>query len=316
MSTMHRLKRIAVTTLAAYLVCSVLLGVQLAETALHPLRAPVTATRSVQNWAATVGAQFESVEITAADGIKLRAWHIRPKNRKGAVLLLHGVSDNREGVFGFAQFMTGAGYSVLLPDARAHGESGGPIATYGLKERNDVHRWADWLAQNESQKCVYGFAESMGAGILMQSLDGDRFCAAIAESGFASFREAAYDRIADAMNLPLWAARTLTRPAVEVGFVYARLRYGVWLGSAVPEDVVARTHTPLLLIHGLADTNLRPRQSEMLVDANPRVVLWEVPGASHCGAWSVAGPEFERRVLAWLADHAPPGVHAVSSAAQ
>ena len=301
---MRRLKRIGVTILAAYLVCSVLLGVQLAETALHPLRAPVTATKSVQNWAATVGAHLENVEIAAVDGVKLRAWHIRPQHPRGAVLLLHGVSDNREGVFGFAQFMVAAGYSVLLPDSRAHGESGGTIATYGVRERDDVHRWVDWLAQNESQKCVYGFAESMGAGILMQSLDSDRFCAAIAESGFASFREAAFDRITDAMNMPLWAARSFMRPAVEAGFVYARLRYGVWLSHAVPEDVVAKTRTPLLLIHGLADTNLRPRQSEMLKEANPKALLWEVPRAEHCGGWAVAGPEFERRVLGWMAEHA------------
>ncbi len=313
---MRRLKRIAVTILAAYLICSVLLGVELAETALHPLRATVTSTRLVQTWAGTVGAQLENVEITAADGIKLRAWHIRPKDSKGAVLLLHGVSDNREGVFGFAQFMVGAGYSVLLPDARAHGESGGTIATYGVKDRDDVHRWAEWLAQTDSQKCVYGFAESMGAGVLMQSIDGDRFCAAIAESGFASFREAAFDRIADAMNMPLWAARTLMRPAVEVGFVYAKLRYSVWLGSAVPEEVVAQSRTPLLVIHGLADTNLRPRQSEMLVKADSRAVLWEVPGAAHCGAWSVAGPEFERRVLGWMAEHPATNDRTTSAAAK
>jgi hypothetical protein len=33
------------------------------------------------------------------------------------------------------------GYRVLLPDSRAHGESGGTLATYGLVERDDIHRW-------------------------------------------------------------------------------------------------------------------------------------------------------------------------------
>jgi uncharacterized protein len=301
---MRRLNRFAITLLTAYLVCSVLLGVQLAETALHPLRAPVTGAHSAQHWAETVHAQFENVEIAAADGVKLRAWHIRPQNSKGAVLLLHGVSDNREGVFGFAQFMVADGYSVLLPDSRVHGESGGAIGTYGVKERDDVHRWAEWLAKSESQRCVFGFAESMGAGILLQSIDGDRFCAVVAESGFAGFRDAAYDRIGDAMKLPLWAARTVMRPSIEIGLLYARLRYGVWLGRADPAEVVAHTRTPVFLIHGAADTNLRPRQSEMLKEADPQAVLWEVPGAGHCGAFAVAGTEFERRVLGWFDAHA------------
>lgn len=299
---MLRIRRVAITLFVAYLICSLVIGIGLAEAALHPLRAPVTARQSVQHWADTVHANLEDVEITAADGAKLRAWHMRLANSKGAVLLLHGVSDNREGVFGFAQFMVTSGYSVLMPDSRAHGESGGAIATYGVKERDDVHRWEDWLAQNEPRKCVFGFAESMGAGILLQSIDG-RFCAVIAESGFASFREASYDRIADAMHMPLWMARTIMRPTLEIGMLYAGLRYRVWMGQAVPADVVAREHTPVLLIHGTADTNLRPRQSEMIADAAPRAVLWEVSGAAHCGAFAVAGPEFERRVLAWMAEH-------------
>jgi dipeptidyl aminopeptidase/acylaminoacyl peptidase len=73
----------------------------------------------------------------------------------------------------------------------------------------------------------------------------------------------------------------------------------------VPRDVVAGSRTPVFLIHGTADTMLRPPQSEMIVNAAPRTVLWEVRRAQHRGAWATTGKEFEHRVLAWMDDHSP-----------
>jgi pimeloyl-ACP methyl ester carboxylesterase len=78
---------------------------------------------------------LEDAAILTPDGIQLRAWFIRPQRSNGnVVILLHGVTDNRTGMAGYAQLFTDQGYGVLLPDARAHGESGGEIATYGLRE--------------------------------------------------------------------------------------------------------------------------------------------------------------------------------------
>ena len=103
--------------------------------------------------------------------IVLKAWYIQPANDNGRdVVMLHGITDNREGVAGFAPMLLKQGYRVLLPDARAHGESGGAVATYGLLERDDIHRWVDWLYSEQHSTCVYGFGESMGAALVLQSL--------------------------------------------------------------------------------------------------------------------------------------------------
>src|SRR5207249_4052386 len=92
------------------------------------------------------GADLENVQITAADGATLNGWYLRPHHSNGRdVLLLHGVQDNREGVAGFAPMLLDRGYGVLLPDSRAHGESGGELATYGLLEADDIRRWVDRL---------------------------------------------------------------------------------------------------------------------------------------------------------------------------
>ena len=230
---------------------------------------------------------------------------------RDTVILLHGHTDDRIGMLGNADLLLRHGYSVLLPDARAHGVSGGDLATYGVKEAGDVRLWYDSVAQSDSPRCIDGLGESMGAAQLLASLrTTPGFCAVVAESTFASFREASYDRLGEKLNAGAWAGRTLLRPAVEVGLLYARWKYGVDLEQASPQNAVAASSVPVLLIHGLKDTNLPPRHSEMIVahssSRNPAVVLWEPANAGHCGAAGAEPQEFERRVLGWFASHPPP----------
>ena len=111
------------------------------------------------------------VSITTPDAVTLRAWTIHPPRSNGdAVILLHGLADNRVGMTGYAQLLLAHGFTVLLPDARAHGASGGQLATYGLLESNDIHQWFDFLVAQDHPHCIFGFAESMGAAELLQSL--------------------------------------------------------------------------------------------------------------------------------------------------
>ena len=261
-------------------------------------------------------AAIAEVAITAEDGAVLRAWLFRvPHGNGDAVILLHGHTDNRAGMLGNADMLLRHGFMVLLPDARAHGVSGGDLATYGVKESDDLRRWYDWLQRSVSPHCIDGVGDSMGAAQLLQSLKTiPGFCAVVAVSSFASFREASYDRLGERLHAGERAGRTLLRPAVEAGFLYARWKYGVDLEQASPENVVAATSVPVLLIHGKKDANLPPRHSEMIVALSPlrspAVLIWEPQEAGHCGAAGVEPEEYERRVIAWFEGHASNGVSA------
>src|SRR5262249_14710265 len=149
----------------------------------------------------------------------LQGWLLKPHEPNGnAVIVLHGLSDNRLGMSGYAQLLVGHGFTVLMPDARAHGESGGSLATYGLLGRDDLRRWVHWL-RRETRGCIYGMGESMGAAELLQSVEtGAAFCAVIAESPFSNFREIAYDRMGQPFHLGPWVGRTVLRPLVEAAF--------------------------------------------------------------------------------------------------
>jgi hypothetical protein len=255
-----------------------------------------------QGMLGSVNAGLQDVAVTTSDQAVLRGWLLRPAHANGdAVLVLHGLGDNRIGMTGYAQILLAHGYTVLLPDSRAHGVSGGTLATFGLLEQDDIHRWTDFLSEEVHPECVYGMGESMGAALLLQSLQNEsRFCAVVAESPFSTFREVAYDRMGQPFHLGPWVGRTILRPVVEIAFWRARWKYGLRMGDISPEDAVAKSHVRVLLIHGQIDGNIPVRHSRAIHALVPRTVLWEVPGADHCGALSAARHEFESRVLAWF----------------
>ena len=291
-----------------YVLLSLVAGITLAELSLHLPRHRVSQEYRLFAYqrAKAIDAALVDIQITAKDGTTLRAWFATPHLGNGStVLLLHGVTDNRIGVSGYAEFFLRHGYSVLLPDMRGHGESGGVLATYGLREADDVRRWIAWIRQNQSPQCVFGFGESMGAGILLQSLDRQaNFCAVVAESPFADFREGVTDRVVNKLHSQSELARLASQLPISFGLIYARIRYRLNFSDVSPRNVVSHSGVPVLLIHGMADTNLLPRNSEMIHRDNlAETELWEVPGAEHCGAWSTAPVEFEKRVLDWFRTH-------------
>ena len=264
-------------------------GVILCEAALHPPRRPVPELHDAR-----------TVEITSRDGIPLRAWLFSPASPNGdAVLLLHGIADSRASQAGFARMFVSHGYAVLVPDSRAHGESGGELATYGLLEAGDTHEWVSWLIEHQHPRRVFGVGESLGGAVLLQSLRLEtRFSGVVAESSYATFEGVARDRLAEMLSLPLGLGRCLAAAPVWTGFIYARARYGLDFRRASPEAALARSTTPVLLIHGLADAKTPPEHSIILAAANSRTTtLWLVPGAGHCGAYAADAREFERRVL-------------------
>jgi alpha-beta hydrolase superfamily lysophospholipase len=274
-------------------------GIVLSEAALRPPRHAIPERPPFQvNWRAA--------QITAQDGAILCGWLLLPPRSNGdVVIVLHGIADSRTGSAGLAPMFLDRGYTVLLPDSRGHGESGGELVTYGLRERDDVHRWVDWLIANQHPPHLFGMGESLGAAVLLQSLGLERrFNAVVAEAPFATFERVAVDRVAQRLPFNNGFARIVAWPMVYSGFLYSRLRYGLDFRSVSPENVIRTASTPVLLIHGLADTNIYPEHSREIAARNSRsVTLWQVPGATHTQAFAAGPEEFRSRVLGWFASH-------------
>jgi uncharacterized protein len=164
---------------------------------LHPLVRPLTpeSIQASERALQKAGAIPEDFAVRARDGVVLRGWKVRPPRANGDwVLLFHGVADNRTGMTGQAELLLLHNYSVMMMDARAHGESGGDMATYGWLERWDTQSIVNALYTAEKPRNLFALGSSMGAGIALQSASVEpRIAGVVAESSFSDLREVTYD---------------------------------------------------------------------------------------------------------------------------
>jgi alpha-beta hydrolase superfamily lysophospholipase len=267
---------------------------------LHPIRRELSPDliKEADAGFSYIGAHREELDVRTADDILLRGWKVRPAKPNGNwVLVFHGVADNRAGVVGQAQVLLQAGYSVVMMDARAHGTSDGPMATYGWLERSDTRAVVDTLEAAEHPLHLFALGESMGAGIALQSAAVEpRIEAVVAEASFASLREASYD-YAGLQRYPL-LGMTLLAPGAWTMVYHGELTAGFPAGEVSPEKAVAVRPFPVLLICDAADTVLPCRHTKRIYAAaqGPKQ-MWVVPRAFHTAALGYEPAEFRRRVL-------------------
>ena len=74
------------------------------------------------------------VQFQSQSGATIHGWFIPGKKGAGAIVLMHGVRANRLSMLDRARFLSRAGFSVLLFDFQAHGESSGDHITFGFLE--------------------------------------------------------------------------------------------------------------------------------------------------------------------------------------
>src|SRR5467141_3317201 len=317
---MRRLIRIALILLLCPPFLAALAGWLVGPAYLHPIRRELTPDliREADASFAVSGGHREDFNVRAPDGVMLRGWKVSAPQPNGSwVLLFHGVADNRVGVVGQSELLLRAGYGVVMMDARAHGASEGPMATYCWPERNYTRAIIDALVPSEQRRYesiqrqgpppppfhLFALGESMGAGIALQSAAADpRIEAVVAEASFADLREGAYD-YAGLRKFP-WLGKTLFAPGAWTLVHRAEKLAGLPAAEVSPVKAVASRPFPVLLICDEMDVALPCRHSEMIYAAarGPKQ-LWVVPRAFHTAAYSFEPEEFRRRVLSFFAAH-------------
>ena len=291
---------IALVTLALLSAASGFIGNAIGAGVLHPASLNFARVQDAEEVFKRTNASKVDFTIRANDGVELRGWKVVPPSANGDwVLLFHGVSDNRTGDLGHAEFLLRHGYSVVMMDSRAHGASGGDMATYGWKERYDTVAITDALYATEKVRHLYAHGVSMGAAIALQSAAVDpRIAAVSAEDPFASLREVTYDYAGLDMSPSL--GETLFRPASIFAMRAVAETGGFNPDEVSPVKAVAERPFPVLLICGTDDHRIPCRHSKAIYDAakGPKE-LWIVQGADHASALGQAPAEYENRVVSF-----------------
>jgi len=219
-------------------------------------------------------------------GVTLRGWRGRASGeRRGTLIYLHGVADNRASGTGVIERFRKRGFDVVAYDSRAHGASDGHGSTYGFFEKEDLQRVIDAIEPGP----IVLVGSSLGAAVALQVAGEDRrISAVVAAEPFSDLRTVVTERAPF-----FFSARTVGK-AIKLAE-----RNGNFRMDAVSPVAAARTITaPVLLIHGAADVDTRPDHSHRVFAALPgpkRLIL--VPGAGHNE--SLQGPVWEE-IERWL----------------
>jgi uncharacterized protein len=234
------------------------------------------------------------VTFPSESGSTIHGWLVTGMPGQGAVLLLHGVRSDRRSMLGRAEFLHDLGYSVLLIDLQAHGESLGQQITLGHLESRDVIAAREFLRKTFPSERVGAIGVSLGAASITLADGKATFDAVVLESMYPTISEAVEDRL----RLRLGAAGTLLAPLLTLQL---QPRLGIDLDQLRPIDHIASLGTPLLLIHGTEDrhTLIDEARTVFARAAEPKQ-LWEVPGAAHVDLHRYAKEQYERRVGEFL----------------
>lgn len=220
------------------------------------------------------------------EGVRLRTWWFRSDGRRGTVVYLHGVGDNRGSSPGIAEHFVPDGFDVVAYDSRAHGDSTGAACTYGYFEKRDLRRVLDKI----DRRPIVLLGSSLGAAVALQAAaEDDRIAAVIAIATFSDLRTVAQERA------PFFASRG----NIEDAFRVAENEAGFSVAAVSPLDAAARIRVPVLMIHGAEDDETPPEHSRRVHAAlrAPKHLLL-VPGARH---GDCLRPEVWRAIDDWLA---------------
>lgn len=241
-----------------------------------------------------------SVNLPTTVGQSVSGWVIRGTPGAGVVLLLHGVRADRREMLGRAQFLADLGYSVVLIDLPAHGESSGDHITYGLAESQGVTAALSYLRREFPAEKIGVIGMSLGAASLVLSKPQVGLSAVVLESMFPSIREAVSDRLAIYLG-PLGASLT------PLLLWQLPLRLDISPEQLRPIDELAALHAPLLIAAGSADRHTTLDETERIYAAahSPKE-LWVVNGAAHEDLHAFAPQAYEKRISAFLSKYLRP----------
>jgi pimeloyl-ACP methyl ester carboxylesterase len=154
-------------------------------------------------------------------------------------------------------------------DSRAHGDSEGDLCTYGVFEKQDLHRVLDSVQSGP----IVLIGTSLGAAVALQEAAGDpRVTAVVAAETFSDLRTVATER----------APFFFSAGVISRAFRLAEQQGGFRIDAASPVTAAAAITQPVLLIHGDSDVETPPDHSRRVMDAlagPKRLIL--VPGAGH-----------------------------------
>ena len=242
-----------------------------------------------------LGVTHEPLDVRTDDGLTLQAWYL-PGTRDAAIIVSNGYRGRAGDVLGIGTALQRAGFHVGVFGWRGTPGSDRAHHTLGVNECRDLRAVVEALLARVGPMPLGLLGYSMGGTVsIAVAADEPRVGAVCTDSAFSDPHDVLGDGVRAVFRIP-------AQPIVAPVDLLVRRRVGTRLDDLRPVDAVARiAPRPLLVIHGAADTTVRPGHAQRLVDAagEPKE-FWLLPGVGHVGAYFADRTAYVDRVAGFF----------------
>ena len=222
---------------------------------------------------------------------------LHPMRPRRVAMVIHGWRNSAIDFLHLASFYyQQLGYSILLPDLHAHGQSEGESIGMGWQERFDVLRWMEVAAQALDCDTFVVHGVSMGAATTMNASgeplpDCVKDVKFVEDCGYTSVWDEFDLRIGEEFSLPDF-------PLLYASSLLCKVRYGWSFGECSPLEQVKKSTLPMLFIHGDADTFVPFPMLNELYQAKRHGYKekYIAPGSEHARSFTNHPEQYTQRV--------------------
>jgi len=259
----------------------------------------------------------EDVQFLSAGGLTLRGCYLKTDQaRKGVILFGLEFGSNRWSCQSYCEPLLQAGYDVFAFEPRNQGDSEGiegyePLQWITSFELEDTQAALAYLKNRPDADPngigFFGISKGANAGLIAAASDRSIRCI-VTDGAFGTYSTMVpfMRRWVSVYNdsylahglLPSWFYGMVALAGVsqvererDVKFLHV-------------ESAMARLKRPLLMIHGEADSYIKPDMArELFKRASGLKVFWVVSNAKHNQAINMAGDEYAQKVVSFFDVH-------------
>lgn len=243
---------------------------------------------------------YEDIYVTACDGKRLHGRYYQNGEGKPVEIFFHGYRSPglRDGS-GTIELAERAGYNLIVVDQRGSALSDGNVISFGVKEKQDVLSWIDYVINRfGGEQSIILAGVSMGAAtvLLASGLELPKNVKCITADCAYSSQSEIIEKVCRSMNMP----PRLVMPFIRLG---ARLYGGFDLYSETPIEAVKKATVPIFFIHGDNDGFVPCNMTKKMYEccSSPKE-LFIAPGSAHGVSYLDYGNEYRAYLKKFFAE--------------
>ena len=241
--------------------------------------------------------------VNSREGYRLHGffYHAKKESHKYA-LCIHGYRGNTANIAPYGLHYAEMGFNVILTENRCIGQSESKFLSMGWNEKYDALAWLNCITEMDKDAQIILHGESMGAAIVLMTLG-----EAVPENLKCAISDSAFDTAWNQFkHLGKHKMHKKTNMGLYIWKIFIRLRLGFSLKKVSCIKQLKKARTPVLLIHGGADTLVPPTMLKPIYNSISSPKDWFIfPEAKHCHSIFAHPQTYWEKIHEFITRNAP-----------